>query len=57
MEKIKATLRIPTNTAYAFIEVTIEGTPQEIISKYFELSEAYHKEVRIREERLKNNKQ
>lgn len=38
MEKIKATLRIPTTEQYAYIETVIEGTPQEIKDKYDEIT-------------------
>ena len=34
--KYKATLRIPTSDQYAYIEPTVEGTPDEIVSAYYE---------------------
>lgn len=45
MEKIthKATLRIPTKQQYAYIEVTLEGTPDEIVLAYLKLTETYWK--------------
>ena len=39
-EDMKATLRVPTQEMYAYIEVSdIEGTPEEILSTYRELTD------------------
>lgn len=43
MEKITATLRIATKQQYCYIEITVTGTPQEIISKYIEITKLYNK--------------
>ncbi len=37
----KGIVRVPTKTQYAFIEMHVEGTPQEIVRVYNELNEAY----------------
>ena len=34
----KATLRIPTNEQYAYIELEVEGTDVEIVAKYQEVT-------------------
>lgn len=39
--KYKATLRIPTRHQYAYIEVQIEGTPQEIVNSYLSITSTY----------------
>lgn len=36
--RIKAQLRIPTNEQYAYIEVSVEGTPDEIVEEYKQLT-------------------
>lgn len=41
MKEIKGTIRVPTKTQYAYIEMEIEGTPKEIVEAYNELNEAY----------------
>jgi hypothetical protein len=38
---MKAHLRIPTKTPYAYIEVDTEGNAQEIVAAYNEVNEAY----------------
>ena len=37
---MKAQLRIPTNESYAYIEVSAEGTEEEIIAQYHKLTNA-----------------
>lgn len=48
---MKATLRVPTNEQYAYIEVSVDGTVEEIVKAYFEVSTKYWKEVRSRKAR------
>jgi len=36
----KAQLRIPTNEQYAYIEPTVEGTPEEIVDAYYTFTDA-----------------
>lgn len=43
-----ATLRIPTASKYAYIEVALTGTKQEIVGAYYQISETYWKESRAR---------
>jgi len=46
MEKktYKATLRIPTKHQYAYLEIEIEGTKEEIMTAYITLTDAYHRQ-------------
>ena len=37
----KAQLRIPTAEQYAYMEVTVEGTAEEIIEAYHEITKKY----------------
>lgn len=38
MSTYKAQLRIPTGEQYAYIEVTVEGTPEEVVAAYYEFT-------------------
>ena len=38
--KLKATLRIPTNEQYAYVEAQVEGTREEIVEEYKLLTNA-----------------
>lgn len=38
---MKATLRIPTRESYAYIEVSMEGTKEEIVQTYLEVTDYY----------------
>lgn len=40
---MKATLRIPTKQMYAYIELQVEGTKEEIVNAYLTFTEAYQK--------------
>jgi len=42
---MKAKLRIPTKTQYAFIEVEVDGNAKEIVAAYQELSQEYWGEI------------
>jgi len=42
-KKYKTTLRIPTKHQYAYIEIEIEGTKEEIMTAYVTLTDAYHR--------------
>ena len=39
---LKATLRIPTAEQYAYIEVQVEGTEEEILGHYHQLTKQVH---------------
>lgn len=41
MQTFKATLRIPTPEQYAFVEVTLEGTTEQIHAAYSELTASF----------------
>ncbi len=47
-KKYAATIRIPTASKYAYIEIVTEGTPQEIVDSYYSVSETYWKEAKSR---------
>lgn len=49
-EKLKATLRIPTREQYAYIEIVIEGTAEEIIKTYLSFTELYKSRAKKWEE-------
>jgi hypothetical protein len=38
---MKAVLRVPTSHQYAYIEVEMEGTQEEIINKYLQFTTSY----------------
>ena len=42
MEKYKAVLRIPTDT-YAYMEISVEGTPEEIVAIYKKFKNTWNK--------------
>ena len=42
--KYSATLRIPTKHQYAYLEIEIEGTKEEIITAYITLTDEYKKQ-------------
>lgn len=44
----QAQIRIPTASKYAFIELSMTGTPAEIVKAYYAVSETYWKESRKR---------
>lgn len=47
--KYEATkIRIPTASKYAFIELTVGGTAEEVVAAYYEVSEVYWKESKAR---------
>ena len=37
---MKATLRVPTNEQYAYIECQVEGTEEEIVAQYHKMTSA-----------------
>lgn len=41
MQTFKATLRIPTAEQYAFVEVQIDGTAEQIQDAYYELTRSF----------------
>lgn len=45
-KKFKAVLRIPTQRQYAYIEIIVEGTPDEIVADYLKITSAYKKAQR-----------
>ena len=51
---MKATLRIPTKEQFAYIEVEVEGTREEIINQYQDFTEGVHGGFGL--ERLEFNK-
>ena len=38
MEEYKSTLRVPTGEQYAYIEIDFSGTPEQIVSAYYEFT-------------------
>jgi len=40
-QSMKAHLRIPTREQYAYIEIEVEGTVEEIISTYLKATDTY----------------
>jgi len=48
-------LRIPT-TQYAFIEIEVEGEPEDVARKHFEIIDAFNKVEQERNEKIKLEK-
>jgi hypothetical protein len=45
--KHKATLRIPCKEQYSYIEVSVDGTPDEIIDTYIEITQKYQEKSKV----------
>lgn len=43
-KKYQGKIQIPTKVRYAFIQIDVKGTAEEIAEDYFAISEAYSKE-------------
>lgn len=48
---MKAIIRIPTATRYAYIEVETEGTAKNIVDTYYAVSEEYWKQKKARDKK------